>query len=148
EVTSSRLWSVVLWVITPECHRVVMYIERLFNVHRGDRGKLSLGQPPGKFHNGPRASAVINIMIQPDNNTFRLEQIQCRRVLMQGHRARNMETSTGGGPAENRERRGRRHRLNSSEYPADPARAAVADQLGDLTEGQAAPGGADFVNRV
>ena len=94
EVTGGWLWPVVLWIITPECHRVVMYVERLFNIRRGDRGKIFLGQPPGEFYNGPRASAVINIMIQPDNNTFRLDEVQCCRVLMQWHRARSTETST------------------------------------------------------
>ena len=63
EVTGGWLRSIVLRIITPECHRVIMYIERLLNACRCNRGKIPLSQPPGEFYNGPRASTVIDIMV-------------------------------------------------------------------------------------
>jgi hypothetical protein len=73
EVVGGGFRPVVLRVVTPQRHGVVVHLERLFDVCRCDRREILSGQPPGEFHGGPGAFAVIDIVVESDDNVFGFE---------------------------------------------------------------------------
>jgi hypothetical protein len=85
EVLGCGFLATFLWIVTPECHGVVIHIEWLFDICRLYRGKALLSEPSGKFHSGPRPRAVVGITVEANDNAFGLEQVQSGSVLVKWH---------------------------------------------------------------
>jgi hypothetical protein len=73
EVIGGWFRLVVLRVVTPQRHAAVIQVERLLDACRRDRREALPNQPPSEFHDGPRTSTVINIVIQSNDNASGLE---------------------------------------------------------------------------
>jgi len=54
----------------------------LFHVYWRYGREALAGEPPCEFYNGPRARPVVTIVVQANDNTVSLEEVERCRVLV------------------------------------------------------------------